>query len=105
MCFCQDKNAKQNVVDLLGPESLIRGSTIACASAKAMATRGRLCNDFSPLQTFDKLNLCIRHLKTKLVVWGWVILFIPLIGYVYLDFIHKSFFFQKIISKLNVIIK
>jgi hypothetical protein len=33
-----------------------------------MATRGRLCNDFSPLQTFDKLNLCIRHLKTKLVL-------------------------------------
>jgi hypothetical protein len=24
-------------------------NTIACASAKAMATRGRLCNDFSPL--------------------------------------------------------
>ncbi|MFT5056772.1 MAG: hypothetical protein ACI80H_001492, partial [Pseudoalteromonas distincta] len=49
-------------------------NTIACASAKAMATRGRLCNpstgglkDFSPLQTFDKLNLFIRHLKTKLV--------------------------------------
>gem|GEM_PF-2462961 len=26
-----------------------------------------LCNDFLPLQTFDKLNLFIRHLKTKLV--------------------------------------
>jgi hypothetical protein len=34
-----------------------------------MATRGRLCNDFSPLQTFDKLNLFIRHLKTKLVLF------------------------------------
>ena len=33
-----------------------------------MATRGRLCNDFTPLQTFDKLNLFIRHLKTKLVL-------------------------------------
>jgi hypothetical protein len=68
-------------------------------------TQGDKYCDFSPLQTFDKLNLCIRHLKTKLVVWGWVILFIPLIGCVYLDFIHKVFFFQKIISKLNVIIK
>jgi hypothetical protein len=33
-----------------------------------MATRGRLCHDFSPLQTFDKLNLFIRHLKTKLTL-------------------------------------
>ncbi|MFT5348203.1 MAG: hypothetical protein ACI9M3_001242, partial [Bacteroidia bacterium] len=24
--------------------------------------------DFSPLQTFDKLNLFIRHLKTKLIL-------------------------------------
>jgi hypothetical protein len=46
----------------------LKNNTIACASAKAMATRGRLCNDFSPLQTIDKLNLCIRHLKTKLVL-------------------------------------
>jgi hypothetical protein len=41
----------------------LKNNTIAFASAKAMATRGRLCNDFSPLQTFDKLNLFIRHLK------------------------------------------
>jgi hypothetical protein len=47
----------------------LKNTTIACASAKDMATRGRLCNDFSPLQTFDKLNLFIRHLKTKLVLY------------------------------------
>jgi hypothetical protein len=51
----------------------LKNNTIACASAEAMATRGRLCNDFSPLQTFDKLNLFIRHLKTKLVLFSMLI--------------------------------
>jgi hypothetical protein len=31
-------------------------------------TQGDKYCDFSLLQTFDKLNVCIRHLKTKLVV-------------------------------------
>jgi hypothetical protein len=39
-----------------------------------MATHGRLSNDFLPLQTFDKLNLCIRHLKTKLVLLAQLLL-------------------------------